>query len=440
MKTNLISKENNEAKFTMEFTAEEFEQAVVKAYQATKGQFKINGFRDGKAPRSIIEKQYGEGVFYEEAVNSLFQEGYPAAVLELDLDVIDSPRAEFSDIGKGKPMTVTITVETYPVIEVENYFGVEVEKVKAQLSETAVDDDIKFLQKKNARMLLAERPAKEGDTVLLDYAGFVGEEQFEGGTAERQELKLGSGMFIPGFEEQLIGATPGEKRDVEVTFPEEYHAELAGKDAVFHCLVHEIKEEVLPELDDEFAKDVSEFDTLEELKAATAERLLKHADENTTAMAKDDVIKKVAELNPCEVPKVMIEDEIDRMTQEIRQQLSYQGLTLEQYMEFMGKNMADFRSELREDAKNKVHTRLVLLSIVEKEKVEVSDEEVEEEMKKLAEVYKTEVKQIKEMIGETNLPFFKKDIQIRKVIDLLFEKAIVTEVEAPKAETEEKGE
>ncbi|MDD7512222.1 MAG: trigger factor [Peptostreptococcaceae bacterium] len=441
MKTNLISKENNEAKFTMEFTPEEFDAAVVKAYQATKGQFKINGFREGKAPRSIIEKHYGEGVFFEDAVNDLFQTGYPEAVKELELEVIDSPRAEFSDIGKGKSMVVTITVPVYPIVEVSDYFGVEVEKLIPTLGETAVEDDIKALQKRNARMVVADRPAKEGDTLVFDYAGFVGEEQFEGGTAENQQLKLGSGMFIPGFEEQLIGVAPGEKKDVNVTFPEDYHAELAGKDAVFHCLVHEIKEEQLPELDDEFAKDVSEFDTLEELKKDTADRLLKNAEENTVNMAKDAVIEKVYAANKVEIPAVMIEDEIDRMTQEIAQQLSYQGLTVEQYLQFMDKTMADFRNELREDAEKKVGTRLVLMSIVEKEGVTVTEEEMEEEIKKLAEVYKTEADKIKEMIGVENITFFQKDLQLRKVIDLLYDKAVVTE-KAPeeKAETEEKGE
>ena len=280
MKTTFVSKEKNDVKFTMDFTAEEFDAAVVKAYQASKDQFVIDGFRKGKAPRSIIEKHYGEGIFFEDAINNLFKDGYPGAINELDLEVIDSPAAEFSEIGKGKPMTITITVPVYPVVEVKDYFGVEVEQVEAKVKPEDVEKEIEGLQKRNARMILADRPVKEGDTVLLDYSGFVGEEQFEGGTAERQELKIGSGMFIPGFEEQLVGATPGEKKDVTVTFPEEYHSEdLAGEEAVFHCLIHEVKEEQLPELDDEFAKDVSEYDTLDELKKETEARLQKYADE-----------------------------------------------------------------------------------------------------------------------------------------------------------------
>ncbi|MBF1155355.1 MAG: trigger factor, partial [[Eubacterium] sulci] len=267
MKATLISKENNRAKFTMDFTAEEFEAAVVKAYQDSKDKFNIDGFRKGKAPRSIIEKHFGEGVFFEDAINNLFQTAYPEALNELDLEVIDSPQADFSEIGKGKPLTVTIDVAVYPVVEVKDYKGIEVEQVDPEVTEEDVDRDIEAMRKRNSRMVVADRPVENGDTVILDYAGFVGDEQFQGGTAENQELKIGSGMFIPGFEEQLIGVKAGESKDVVVTFPEEYQAkELAGKEAVFKCTVHEVKFEELPELDDEFAKDVSEFDTLAELR------------------------------------------------------------------------------------------------------------------------------------------------------------------------------
>lgn len=437
MKTTFLSKENNDVKFTMDFTAEEFEAAVVKAYQASKDQFMIDGFRKGKAPRSIIEKHYGEGIFFEDAINNLFQESYPGAVRELELEVIDSPAAEFSEIGKGKPLTITITVPVYPIIEVKDYLGVEVEQEEVKVKAEDVDKEIEALQKRNARMVLAERPVREGDTVILDYAGFVGEEQFEGGTAERQELKIGSGMFIPGFEEQLVGVNAGEKKDVVVTFPEEYHADsLAGKEAVFHCEIHEIKEEQLPELDDEFAKDVSEYDTLDELKKATEERLQKYADSQALNAAKDAIIEKVYEANKTDVPRVMVEDEIDRMVQELDQQLRYQGLPLEQYLQFMEKEMAAFREELREEATKKVVTRLVLMSIVEAEKVEVSEEELESELKDMAAVYNTDVEQVRQMIGVENITYFMKDIQLKKVIDLLYEKADVKMVE-PKAEEAE---
>lgn len=444
MKTTFLSKENNDVKFTMDFTAEEFEAAVVKAYQASKNQFMIDGFRKGKAPRSIIEKHYGEGIFFEDAINNLFQESYPNAIRELELEVIDSPAAEFSEIGKGKPLTITITVPVYPVIEVKDYLGVEVEQEEVKVNAEDVDKEIAALQKRNARMVQAERPVQEGDTVILDYAGFVGDEQFEGGTAESQELKIGSGMFIPGFEEQLVGVNAGEKKDVVVTFPEEYHADsLAGKEAVFHCHVHEIKVEELPELDDEFAKDVSEYDTLDELKKATEERLQKNAEAMALNAAKDAIIEKVYEANKTDVPRVMVEDEIDRMAQDLDHQLRYQGLSLEQYLQFMGKDAAEFREELRADATKKVVTRLVLMSIVEAEKIEVSEEELEAELADMAKAYNTDVEKVREMIGVENITFFMKDIQLKKVIDMLYDKAEVKMVQpkaedAPEAEVEEK--
>ena len=275
-------------------------------------------------------------------------------------------------------------------------------------------------------MILVERPAQEGDTVLLDYSGFVGDEQFEGGTAERQELKLGSGMLIQGCGEQLIGATPGEKKDVVVTFPEEYHADsLAGKEAVFHCLVHEIKEEQLPELDDEFAKDVSEYDTLEELKKANRERLEAYAKAAEENQMKDAAIVKVVEANEVDVPRAMTDDEINRMCQELDQQLRYQGMSLEQYLQFTGKDMAAFREELRPDAERQVKTRIILMGIVEAEDIKVSQEEMEEEIKVMAAQYNMTAEKIKEMIGVENLTFLMKDLQVKKAIDFIFDNAAI---------------
>lgn len=426
MKATFISRENNDVKFTMEFTAEEFENAQIKAYQAAKDQFQIDGFRKGKAPRSIIEKHYGEGVFFEEAIDQMFRESYGEALKELDLEVVDAPAAEFSKIAKGEGFTITITVPCFPIIAVKDYQGVEIEKVSQEVKDEDIDNELKALQKRNARMILVERPAQDGDTVLLDYSGFVGDEQFEGGTAERQELTLGSGMFIPGFEEQLVGATPGEKRDVTVTFPAEYHAEeLAGKEAVFHCLVHEIKEEQLPELDDEFAKDVSEHDTLEELKQATKERLETYAKSSAENQMKDAAILKVVEANEVEIPRAMVDDEIDRMANELDQQLRYQGMGLNQYLQFVGKDAAAFREELRPEAEKAVKTRIVLMGIVNAENIAVTDEEREEELKRMAAQYQMEVDKLKEIIGEDNLGFLTKDLQVKKAIDFIYDNAKV---------------
>lgn len=424
MKATFISRENNDVKFTIEFSAEEFENAQIKAYQQNKDRFQIDGFRKGKAPRSIIEKRYGEGVFFEDAIDELFRENYGKALAELELEVIDSPRAEFGKIAKGEGFSATITVACYPIVDVKDYKGVEIDKVVQEVKDEDIDKEIEALQKRNARMVLVERPAKEGDTVLLDYSGFVGDDQFEGGTAERQELKLGSGMFIPGFEEQLVGATPGEKKDVTVTFPEDYHAEdLAGKEAVFHCLVHEIKEEQLPELDDEFAKDVSEFDTLGELKNSTRERLEKYAKASEERQMQDAALAKVVEANEVEIPSVMIEDEIDRMIQELDQQLRYQGLSVDQYVEFVGKDAKAFRDELRPDAERQVKTRMLLNGIAEAEKIEVSQEELEKELEDMAVQYQTTADKLKEMIGVENINFLQKDMKIKKAIEFIYDNA-----------------
>lgn len=437
MKANLISKEKNVAKFTMEFTADEFDQACIDAYKATKDQFSIDGFRKGKAPRGIIEKHYGEGVFFEEAVNQLFQQNYLNAVQELDLDIIDSPAAEFSEIGKGKPMTITITVPVYPVVEVKNYMGVEAEQEKAQVSDESVQAEIDNMLKRNARMVTVDRESKNGDTLIFDFKGFVDGKQFEGGTAERHELKLGSGMFIPGFEEQLEGLKAGDSKNVEVKFPENYTEELAGKDATFECLVHEVKEEEIPKLDDEFVKDVSEFDTVDELKEDIKKRQLENAKNMVLSRAKDAVVSKVYENNPVDVPDVMVQDEITRMIQEIGQQLSYQGLTVENYLQYMGKDMSDLRNELKEDAAKKVGTRIVLMSIIDKEDIKVSEDEMEAELAKIAEAYKKDVDEIKNMIGIENLTYFQKDIQITKVIDMLYDNAKITEVGPKKIDSAE---
>lgn len=437
MKTTLVSKKNNDVELTMDFTAEEFEEAVNKAYRASKNQFMIDGFRKGKAPRSIIERHYGEGIFYEDAINNMFREGYPVAIEELGIEVIDSPNVDFSDFGKGKPMTMTVKVPIYPIIEdIKDYKGVEVDQLEEKVGKEDVDKELEAMQKRNSRMVVVDREVKDGDTVTLDYAGFIGDNQFDGGTAERQELKIGSGMFIPGFEEQLVGAKSGDKVDVNVPFPEDYHEkDLAGNEAVFHCQIHDVKEEQFPDLDDEFAKDVSEFDTLDELKKQTKKDLQESKDKQAENAAKDALIEKIYDANKVDVPKVMVEDEIDNMSQELDQQLRYQGLSLDQYLQYMQKDKNAFRDELREEATKKVGTRLVLRSIAEAEKIEVTEAELDEELKTLAEQYRMEVDQVKQALEGGSMDFFKKDIVIRKVIDMLYDEAKVNKTAAPKAKT-----
>lgn len=425
MKSTLISKENNDAKFTMEFTPEEFENAIINVYKAQKDRFSVDGFRKGKAPRSIIEKKYGEGVFFEDAINNLFSANYPSALDELELNVIDSPRAEFSQIKKGEGFTVTITVECYPEIEVKDYKGVEIEAVSSEVTDEDVENELKARARRNSRMVTVDRPAKEGDTVLIDYEGWVGDQQFEGGTAERQPLKLGSGTFIPGFEEQLIGVSTGEDKDVKVTFPEDYHAEdLAGKEAVFKCKVHEVKEEEVPEINDEFVKDVSEFDTLDEYKADIRKEMEKSKASRAENAMKNKVIEKVFEANDIDVPDVMVESEIDNMISEFDQQLRSQGLDLNTYMQYLGKDPKEMRDELKDEAFKKTKTRMIVSAVAEQEDFQVTEEEVNAELERMAKQYGLEVDKLREIIGEANLSMIEGDIKVRKAVDMMYDSAV----------------
>ena len=425
MKATFISKENNIAKFTIEFTAEEFEQAQIKVYQRTKSKFAVDGFRKGKAPRSIIERFYGEGIFFEDAVNDLIADGYGAALDELNLNVIDQPVPEFGDINKGEGFTVTINVAVYPEFEVKDYKGVEIEKVSDEVTAEMVDTEMENLRKRNARMVVVERAAKEGDTVILDYEGWVGDEQFQGGTAERQSLKLGSNTFIPGFEEQLVGVEPGAEKDVVVTFPEVYHAEdLAGKEATFKCKVHEIKEEELPELNDDFAKDISEFDTLAELRADKEEQLKKTAAAKAETSMRNAVLEAVYNANDIDIPEVMIEDEIDNMMNEFDQQLQMQGMSLEQYFEYLNANKDDFRSELREDAVKRVKTKMIVGAVADAEQIMPSDEDLEEELDLMAAAYQMEKDQIREMLGQ-NIVYVVNDVRNKLAVNFMFDNAVI---------------
>ena len=426
MKATLLAKENGDAKFTIEFAAEELEAAKVKVYQANKDHFEIDGFRKGKAPRSIIEKKYGADVFVEEAINHLLGTGYPEAIDQLDLEVIDQPRMEFGKIEKDAPFVVTATVAIYPEVEVKDYKGIEIEKIDGEITEEDVEKELANMQKRNARMISVDREVKDGDHIILDYKGFVGEEQFEGGTAEGYPLVIGSGSFIPGFEEQLVGAKKEEDVEVKVTFPEEYHAEdLAGKEAVFKCVVHEIKEEELPELDDEFAKDVSEHDTLEELKKETEENIAKAKKAWAENQMKDKALEIVCDNNDIEVPETMINDEIDQMIRELDMQLQQQGIAFQQYLQFIGKEIADFREEVKEDAAKRVKMRMVIRAVVDAEGIEATDEEIEKEIELLAIQYGIETDQVKEMIGTANISLIGKDVQMKKAVDFIFENAVI---------------
>ena len=427
MKSTFISKENNIAKFSVEFTAEEFNQAQNEVYKKNKHRFVVDGFRKGKAPRSIIEKFYGEGVFFEDAINELVADGYTKAIAELELMVVDQPTPDFgSEIKKGEGFTVTFEVAVYPEFEIKDYKGVEIEKVSDEVTDEMLAQEMENLRKRNGRMVTVERAAENGDTVILDYAGFVGEEQFQGGTADNQSLKLGSNTFIPGFEEQLVGVAAGESKDVVVTFPEEYHAEdLAGKEATFKCTVHEVKVDELPELNDDFAKDISEFDTLEELKADTLENLKKTATAKAETKMKNNVIEAVYNANEIDIPDAMIEDEITNMMNEFDQQLRMQGMDLETYFQYMGAQKEEFRSELKEEAYRKVKTRMVVSAVADAEEIQASEEDIENELEVMAIQYKMDKDQIREMLGVENMIFVANDIRMKKAVEFMYENAVI---------------
>ena len=430
MKSTFISREKNEVKFTMEFTPEEFEEAIIKVYQKDKDKFQLDGFRKGKAPRSLIEKRYGEGIFFDDAINNLIQLNYPLALDELDLEVIDYPRTELSQVKKGEGFTATVTVECYPEFEVTGYKGVEIDRVPAEVTDEDVDKEISNMADRNSRMVEVDRPVKDGDTVLIDYAGFVGDEQFEGGTAERYPLQIGSGTFIPGFEEQLIGASKDDDVEVKVTFPEEYHSEdLAGKEAIFKCKVHEIKEKEVPEIDDDFVKDVSEFDTLDELKASKREELQKAAEARAEDQMKNSAIEKIFEANEIDVPDVMVEEEINSSLQQFDQQLRAQGMDLNSYIQFMGEDMEKFRENLKEDAFKKTKTRMLVAKIVDQEKFEVSDDELKEYIEDMAKQYGMDADKLVETIGPQNVATLGGDLKMRKAVDYIYENAVIKEKE-----------
>lgn len=426
MKTTFISKENNEVRFEMEFNGEEFEDAIIKVYKENKDKFQVDGFRKGKAPRSIIEKKYGEHIFEDDAVNDLFASGYVEAIAELGLEVINSPRAEFKDIKRDEGFKVTVTVEVYPVVDVHDYKGVEIEKVDGEVHDEDVDEAVRSLQKRNARMENVDRAVQRGDHIIFDFEGFIDGEAFEGGKAERYSLEVGSDTFIPGFEDQLVGLMADDEKDVEVTFLEDYQAEeLAGKDAVFKCKVHEIKEEQLPELDDDFAKDVSEFDTLEELKKNETEKLVKSKKERAENMMKDAALKAVYDANDIEVPEILVKEEIDNTITQMKQKLMQQGVEWDTYLGYIKKEESAIRQDQQEAAGRTVKTRMLVAAVVEKEKIKASDEDLEKQIKDMADQYGVEPDKIREMIGEENMHYIMKDIEMQKAVQFVYDNAVV---------------
>ena len=432
MKATQVSKENGVVKFNIEFSAEEFKEALSKAYLANRGKFQIDGFRKGKAPRKVIESHYGHDVFWDEALNDLLENGYYDAVKEMDIEVISQPSFEAPEVKDGEPVVLSGSVQVFPEFDVENYKGLEIEKVETVIGDKEVQEELERVQKSQARMEIVEdRKSENGDTVVIDFDGSVDGEPFSGGKADNYELKLGSGQFIPGFEEQLEGKEAGEEVDVEVVFPGDYHAEeLAGKPALFKCKIHEIKKEILPEIDDELASDVSDFETLAEYKEDLKKKLQEKAAETDLSVMKDRVLEQLYTKNEIEVPAVMISNEIENMLYDMNQSLSAQGLGLKQYLEWTGKTVEELREETKPEAEKRIRTRVLLKNVIRMENLEVAEEEIRELMEDFGKQYGMDVEQVKEMAGTETENYFREDAQTKKAIDWLFDNAKQVEAKA----------
>jgi trigger factor len=426
MSVKVENVEKNVVKLTIEVDAKKFEEGIHKSFIKNRKMFNIPGFRKGKAPRKIIETYYGEAVFYEDAINIVCPEEYDNAVKETKIEPVDHPEIDIDQIGNGENLIFTAKVTVKPDFELGEYKGIEVEKIEYNVTEEDIETKIGQMQLDNARLIAVEdRPVQKGDIVVIDYEGFVAGEAFEGGKGEKQELEIGSGQFIPGFEEQLIGKKSDEEVEVNVTFPEEYNSEeLAGKDAMFKVKVHEIKFRELPKLDDEFAKDVSEFDTLEELRENTKKKLIEEA-ENKTKIAKENaVLGKIVEVTDIDIPEVMIKNQVKNMVKDYEMRMSMQGINMEQYFQITGMTRETFEKQFEEDAKKQIKTNLILEKINEIENIDITEEDIEKHLAKMAETYKMELEKVKDIFkGEEGKDKIKNDLSIEKVVDMLIENA-----------------
>ena len=394
--------EKNMAKLTIEVSASELEKALQSAYMKQKNKISLPGFRKGKVPRQMIEKMYGAEIFYDDAANALIPKAYADAYDECELDIVSRPEIDVVQIEKGKDFIFTATVATKPEVTLGEYKGLEVDKVSTRVTQKEVDAKIQEEAEKNARTITVEdRAVQDGDEVVLDFEGFVDGVAFEGGKGENYPLTIGSGSFIPGFEEQLVGAEAEKEVEVKVTFPEDYHAEdLKGKEAVFKCTVHEIKAKELPEIDDEFAAEVSEFDTLEEYKADVKAKIKEQKAAEGKAKQEDQVVEQAVKNATYELPEAMVETQAEQMANDFAQRMQSQGLTMEQYFQFTGTTAEQMMEDLKPQAVKRIETRLVLEAIAKAENIEISDEKLDEELAKMAESYKMEVDKLKEFMGE----------------------------------------
>ncbi len=421
MSVTVEKQEKNMVKLTIEVPAEEVAAAEQRAYQKNKGKIAVPGFRKGKAPRSIIEKMYGPDVFLEEAVNDILPDAYEAACKESGLEITSRPVLDYTQVEHGKSLIFVATVATKPEVTLGEYKGLAVDVKPAEVTDEDVEAALKKEQEKNATLRDVDgRPVQEGDTVTLNYAGTVDGVAFEGGTANEQELVIGSHQFIPGFEEQMVGMNIDEDRYLNVKFPEAYHAkELAGKDAVFHVKVLSISEKELPELNDEFASDVSEFETLDAYKEDLKKKLLEQKEKEATAAKEDAVLAKAVENASMEIPDPMIESQAEDMVNEFGERLQMQGMQLEQYLKYTGMSMKQIVDQYKEQAKKRIQGRLVLEAIVKAENIEATEEDVEEGLKKLAADYQMDIDKVRGFFDDESMVSYKKDLATQKALDLI---------------------
>ena len=408
--------EKNMVKLVIESTAEEFEAGLNKAYNKDKNKISIPGFRKGKAPRKMIEQMYGAEVFYEDAANAIIPEAYATAAEESKLEIVSQPKISVVQLEKGKPFIFAAEVAVKPEVELGTYKGVEVEK-----ADTEVEEELKKVQEQNSRTVTVEdRAVKDGDMTVIDFEGFVDGVAFEGGKGENYPLTIGSHSFIDNFEEQLIGMNIGEEKEINVTFPEEYHAEeLKGKPATFKVSVKEIKEKQLPELDDDFAQDVSDFDTLAEYKEDLKKTISVRKENEAKAKKEDEAIAKIVETSKMDIPEAMINTQVNRMVEDFAQRLQQQGLSIDQYFQYTGMTADKIVEEMKPEAVKRIQTRLVLEAVAKAEDIQVSDEEFDAELQKMADMYKMELSQIKEFMGEFEGKQIRSDIAIQKAVDLI---------------------
>ena len=417
--------EKNMAKLTVEVSAEDFKAAIKKAFNKNKNRFAIPGFRKGKAPQAMIEKMYGEGVFYEDAADEAINASYAEAMKESGLDIVSRPEVTIEKIGKDEPFVYSALVAVKPEVTLGQYKGVEVEKADASVSAEDVEAELKKVQEQNARLLTVEdRGVEDGDQTVIDFEGFVDGKGFEGGKAEDYPLTIGSHSFIDTFEEQLIGKKIGEECEVNVTFPTEYHAaDLAGKPATFKVTVKEIKVKELPELNDEFASEVSEFDTLDEYKKDVEKKLAEKKEIEANSKNEDAVVAKVVENASMEIPDKMIDAQAENMVQDMARRMQSQGLSLDMYLKYTGMTVEQMKEQARPDAEKRIRTRLVLEALAKAENIQISDEKVDEEVAKMAEAYKMEVDKLKSYMSESDVKQMKEDLAVQQAVDLLVAEA-----------------